>query len=336
MKMKKKIFFDSRWIGEHGIGRFADEVRRTKLNFEDISLQGNPAGKFDTIKLTYFLFRNRHYFFSPGYNAPLFFLDRTIITIHDLNHIDLNYNSSFLKKIYYKFVLKRACKKSALIFTVSEFSKRRIQEWASIPLDKIKVVGNGVSDDFKPIGNVYNNNLEPYLLIVGNRKKHKNEQKAISAFFQADIPKKYQLLIVGDETEELNHIIKEDGSTVRVKFLGRVSNSELASLYRGAECLLFPSLYEGFGLPVIESMACGTPVITSNVTSLPEIAGDAAVIISPESVDEIKKAIERVIAMDHTAKDTMIKKGYAQVLNYSWEKTRAIVEKSIKEGFHLN
>ncbi|HDU4298230.1 TPA: glycosyltransferase family 4 protein [Klebsiella variicola subsp. variicola] len=332
--MPKKIIFDSRWIGEHGIGRFAKEVRNADLPFVNIQLHGNPAGKFDTLKLTFYLWRNKGYYFSPGYNAPFLFLNKTIITIHDLNHIDLNYNSSLLKRLYYKLILKRACKKSALILTVSEFSKERIHQWAKIPYEKIRVVGNGVSPEFVPEGSKYYNNSLPYILIVGNRKVHKNEPFAVSAFLKANISKEYRLLVIGDNTEELKEIISTYNASERVVFLGRVSNAELASLYRGATCLLFPSLYEGFGLPVIESMACGTPVITSYVTSLPEIAGDAAIMVNPYEVKNMSIAIEEIVN-NINLRQSLIAKGIAQSSKYNWKHVRMLVKESLVEGFNI-
>ncbi|HGN8960272.1 TPA: glycosyltransferase, partial [Klebsiella pneumoniae] len=143
-----KILFDQRWIGEHGIGRFAKEIYRSSTQKASLELKGNPAGMFDILTLTAYLFFHKGYFYSPGYNSPFFFLKRTIFTIHDLNHIDFMENSSLLKRVYYNLILKRACRKSKKIFTVSEFSKQRIVDWAKIDKDKIFVLGNGVSESF--------------------------------------------------------------------------------------------------------------------------------------------------------------------------------------------
>ena len=121
-----KILFDQRWIGEHGIGRFAKEIYRSSTHKMALELKGNPAGMFDILKLTTYLFFHKGYFYSPGYNSPFFFLKRTIFTIHDLNHIDFVDNSSFLKRAYYNLILKRACKKSKKIFTVSAFVYQRL------------------------------------------------------------------------------------------------------------------------------------------------------------------------------------------------------------------
>ncbi|MFY0195275.1 glycosyltransferase family 4 protein [Raoultella planticola] len=314
-----KILFDVRWLGEHGIGRFAKEVRDSKLPFQDFKLPWKPTNPLDTILLTICLIFKKGIYFSPGYNAPFFFLGRTIITIHDLNHIDIPYNSSILKKAYYKLILKRACKKALCILTVSEFSKKRICEWSGRNADEVFVVGNGVSKEFlknKPT------QKKQQILIVGNRKKHKNELNALIAFYKSNLPSSVKLVFTGTISPELNCIIDQKGLRDRVSFLGTVSNVKLAELYRESLFLLFPSLYEGFGLPIIESMACGTPVIISNCTSLPEIAGEAAVIVTPDSVEDIKDKIEKLY-FDIDLQNKLVEKGLLNIERYTWEITRA-------------
>lgn len=320
LNQQNKVIFDTRWFGEHGIGRFATEVYDEDF-FQPIKLKGNPVSIFDVIKLTMYLFFNKNFFFSPGFNAPFFFLHRTAITIHDLNHIDVDANTSFLKKLYYNIVLKRACRKAALIFTVSEFSKSRIVDWSGINPDKVKVVYNGVSSAFHQDVQPYLPGF-PYIFIVGNRKLHKNEDRALRAFAQADIDKNIHVLFSGKPSDQLVNTAKELQIEDRVKFLGRLSEDELASTYKGALCLLFPSLYEGFGLPVIEAMACGTPVITSNTTSLVEIANNSCELIDPTKIEEISKAIEKILN-DIELQKKYITYGLNHVKNYKWNDSKS-------------
>ena len=321
LNQQNKVIFDTRWFGEHGIGRFATEVYDEDF-FQPIKLKGNPVSIFDVIKLTIYLFFNKNFFFSPGFNAPFFFLHRTAITIHDLNHIDVDANTSFLKKLYYNIVLKRACRKAALIFTVSEFSKGRIVDWSGINPDKVKVVYNGVSSAFHQDVQPYLPGF-PYIFIVGNRKLHKNEDRALRAFAQANIDKNIHVLFSGKPSDQLVNTAKELQIEDRVKFLGRLSEDELASTYKGALCLLFPSLYEGFGLPVIEAMACGTPVITSNTTSLNEICQGAGFLVDPSNVELITKKIEESINNPILATDN-VRKGFNRAKDFSWNKTKKI------------
>ncbi|EPO5772674.1 glycosyltransferase family 4 protein [Pluralibacter gergoviae] len=323
--MGRKILFDARWIGEHGIGRFAKEIREIDLDIRDIKFPWKPTNPFDTLLVSIYLMFNKGLFFSPGYNAPFLFQKRCIITVHDLNHIDIPYNTSRLKKIYYELVLKRACKNAHCILTVSEFSKKRILEWSKRDAKDIYVVGNGVSSEFFEIKNIPKENQ---ILIVGNRKAHKNEAMALRAISESCIPNTVKVIFTGNETPELNSIIKKQGLSNRVIFKGLLSNEDLASEYRKSLFLLFPSLYEGFGLPVIESMACATPVIASNTTSLPEVSGEAALLVNPEDIQDIKRRIERLYN-DKSLRLELSEKGLLNAQRYSWSKTRMIVKKII-------
>ncbi|UNT43325.1 glycosyltransferase family 1 protein [Acinetobacter sp. LUNF3] len=319
LNQQNKVIFDTRWFGEHGIGRFATEVYDEDF-FQPIKLKGNPVSIFDVIKLTIYLFFNKNFFFSPGFNAPFFFLHRTAITIHDLNHIDVDANTSFLKKLYYNIVLKRACRKAALIFTVSEFSKGRIVDWSGINPDKVKVVYNGVSSAFHQDVQPYLPGF-PYIFIVGNRKLHKNEDRALRAFAQANIDKNIYVLFSGKPSDQLANTAKELQIEDRVKFLGRLSEDELASTYKGALCLLFPSLYEGFGLPAIEAMACGTPVITSNTTALFEIGNNETLQVNPENIKDISTNLEKII-VNKLLREELISNGLKIVLKYDWSTSK--------------
>ncbi|RJT55969.1 glycosyltransferase family 1 protein [Rahnella variigena] len=319
-----RIIFDARWIGEHGIGRFANEVSKRNEGFVKIKNGLKPTSPFDVFFITLYLAFKRGVYFSAGYNCPLFFLNRSVITIHDLNHIDIEHNSSFLKKIYYEFVMKRACQKSLKVLTVSNFSKRRICEWAGISDSRVLVVGNGVSEEFLNTESRVTNSEGEYILVVSNRKKHKNELRILSAFHMANIPPSVKLVFTGDPDESLQNEIKRTNLQDRVVFKGRVENSELASLYKESLFLLFPSLYEGFGLPVIEAMSSGTAVITSTTTSLPEVAGDAAILVDPENTEEIALAIGNLYYNPDLKKE-LIAKGLIQAKKFTWEKTADLI-----------
>ncbi|MBV6821023.1 glycosyltransferase family 4 protein [Rahnella sp. PD12R] len=315
-----KILYDARWIGEHGIGRFANEVFERNNGFIKIKSNLKPTSPLDVVFITLYLAFNKGVYFSPGYNCPFLFLNRSIITIHDLNHIDIDHNSSFMKKLYYEWIMKRACRKSLKVLTVSNFSKKRICEWSGIESSKVIVVGNGVSDEFAHAKESEKNDQEEYILVVSNRKKHKNESRILSAFGKAAIPQSVKLVFTGNSTGEIEKEIESKGLQGRIVFKGRVENNELARLYQNSLFLLFPSLYEGFGLPVIEAMSSGTAVITSNTTSLPEVAGDAALLVDPESIEEISGAINNLY-FNKNIRDELIEKGLKQAKKYSWATT---------------
>ncbi len=324
-----KIYFDSRWIGAHGIGRFANELKLRLAVDGYIESSVRPHGLFDCIFFAYFILMRKGVFITPGFNAPVFFYQNIVITLHDLNHIDLPYNSGFLKRIYYAFILKRAVRGCRAVLTVSEFSKSKISHWANIPLSKIMNVGNGVDQGFSthvaPFLPGYR-----YLLCVGNRKRHKNEARALLAYSKALIANDIKLVFSGDISDELKFIIDEHQLADRIVFLGKISEDALPGVYRGALGLVFPSLYEGFGLPVVEAMACGIPVLTSNTTSLPEVAGDAALLVNPESVDEIRAGIERLVN-DEGLRSELIAKGLERAKLFSWDAVAARVQAVLDE-----
>lgn len=235
----------------------------------------------------------------------------------DLNHIDRSENRSILKYLYYYLVIRPAARRAVKILTISDFSRKRIIEWTGVLPELVVNVGCGV-------GSEYNKDVEPlkleyrYLLCVSNRKAHKNESRIIEAFSKAKISNDIRLLFTGDPDQSSIEVCRKNSIEHRVIFMGRVKEKVLPSLYRGALALVFPSLYEGFGLPVIEAMACGTPVLTSNTTSLPEVAGDAALLVNPLSVDEIADGINQLCS-NVFLRESLIQKGFLQASKYKWD-----------------
>ncbi|MEG3130363.1 glycosyltransferase family 1 protein [Pantoea cypripedii] len=324
----RKIVFDKRWEGGHGIGRFSSEITK-RIEFDKyIKVSIKPTKPIDIFVTPWFLMFNKSLYFTPGFNAPWFFVKRSIITIHDLNHIDIDGNDSFLKNIYYNLILKRACRKAKLIFTVSEFSKKRISDWAQVPSDKIVVVGNGVSSEYNPYGEIYRPGFE-YFLCVSNRKPHKNEMRLITAFSTIKNRNGIKLLLTGKMSEQLKKHIDSLGLVEEVIFTGYIDEIKLPSYYRGAKALLMPSLYEGFGLPVIEAMACGVPTLASNTTALKEIAENFSVQVNPESVSDIANGIEKLIN-DADLNANLCIGGLNNSGKYTWENTVNIIVKSLK------
>jgi len=325
------IIFDSRWIGEHGIGRFA-HVLEQRLRLQPLQIGGLPTSPFDPLRLFFvLLFRTpkNACVFSPGYNAPLFALRPYVFTIHDLNHIDRPENSSFTKRLYYRLIMRRAARNAFRVLTVSRFSHQRIVDWAGINAQRVVIVGNGVDSCYHPGVPPYAPGFN-YLLCVSNRKKHKNEFRVVESFAQAVINPDIRLIFTGQANETLLKLCRHFGVGNRVVFIGRVPEEDMPGLYRGARALVFPSLYEGFGLPVIESMACGTPVITSNTTSLPEVAGDAALLVDPLSVMEISAAIEQ-ICKDEILRETLQNKGFLQAARFSWDNVSIKIKSVLAE-----
>jgi len=320
--------FDARWIGQHGIGRFAAEINnRLKFNYQFQS-ESSPTGVLSSVNLGHWLRScGAKALYSPGYIPPSGTRLPFAFTIHDLNHLDVPHNSSISKKLYYKHIIKPAIYSSYRILTVSEYSKNRILEWSQCDEKKIHVVGNGVSDSFTtnttPVMPGYD-----YFFCCSNRKGHKNEHRLIQAFSHSQLGRDTKLVFTGTVDADTHSTIQKYKLENKVIFTGKVSESELASWYKGAIATVFPSLYEGFGLPVIESMACGTPIIASNTTSLPEVGGDAAHYFDPLAIESISAAMIK-IASDIELRQTMHARGLIQAEKFSWPKTAELVTKAL-------
>ena len=319
-----QIAFDQRWIGEHGIGRFAREVA-SRLNFyHGVPLKTSPVHPADCLFLSILLARRgRIFFYSPGYNVPLYAPGGFAVTIHDLNHLDCRDNSTVLKRSYYRMVLRPACRQAVLVFTVSEFSRQRILDWSGIDSNRVVSVGNGVSEAFSPVGSRVKMD-RPFFLMVSNRKGHKNETGALSGFAISGCCEDFLFVFTGKPSPTLLNQAKTLGVINSIRFLGLVSEPELAALYRGATALVFPSFYEGFGLPIVEAMACGCPVVTSNMGAMREVAGVAALFVDPAEAESIGGAIRRV-ADDHCLADALGRIGIDTSKNFSWDRTANII-----------
>lgn len=323
------VYYDPRWAGMGGIGRFATEVTKRLPSATPLNVATGAASVFSTLALATAMRQAAdHLVFLPGYIPPLFSVTPFVFTIHDLNHVDRPENTSWLKRLFYSIVIRVGCQRASLVFTVSEFSKQRIVDWAGISPNKVVNVGNGVDESFHADVAPWSPGF-PYVLCVSNRKLHKNELRLVSAFATAKIDPSIRLVFTGDVSPELLERCRESGVADRVHFVGRVSESLLPQLYRGAMFLAFPSLYEGFGLPVIEAMACGTPVITSTTTSLPEVAGDAALLVDPESVTDIRNAIE-CLATDASLRQKLRRSGLEQAKLFSWDATARKVSEALE------
>ncbi len=312
------IFFDHRWAGDHGIGRVT-RMLDSRLCLPHLNISGKPSSPAEPLRLLFAMLKlpKDSAVFSPGYNAPLFMVRPYIFIIHDLSHIDCPENNSFLKKLYYYVIMRKACHSAFRVLTVSEFSRQRIISWAKLPAEHVVNIGNGVDV-------CYRQDIEPhspgykYLLCVGNRKAHKNEERILEAFARSKIDFDIRLILTGNPSDKLISLSRKLNVSNRVVFLGRVPENDLPGLYRGALALVFPSLYEGFGLPVVEAMACGTPVLASNSTSMPEVAGDAALLVDPMSVELIKTGIEHICS-DSVLRQKLQEKGLQRVKLFNWD-----------------
>jgi glycosyltransferase involved in cell wall biosynthesis len=273
----------------------------------------------------------------PHFNVPLFCPAPFVVTIHDL--ILLHYPSTrastlgpfrfYLKYVFYRLILKHAITNSKVIFVPSKFTKNDILNHFSVPENKIIVTYEANSlDNVKPAKKEFLKALKitkPYFLTVGNAYPHKNLKRLFSVFkkFNLEQNKKFQLVFVGPNDYFYNQFkifvnelgFKED----EVIMPGKVNDEELKLLYLNAFAYVFPSLYEGFGLPGLEAMSCGVPVVAADCTSLPEIYGNAAFYFNPTSDDEMFNALVR-ISEDKKLRNKLKENGFEIIKQYSWEK----------------
>jgi glycosyltransferase involved in cell wall biosynthesis len=267
-------------------------------------------------------------FFSPGYNSPIGWPKPFVFTLHDLNHLCVRDNSNILKRAYYKYVIRPACHRAAFILTVSEYSKREIAAWAKIKEDRIINVGNGVGSPFTVTGRKYEPGY-PYLLYVGSRKPHKNLSRLLDAYSISGIRRDVRLVLSGIPDAHLSGEIERRGLSGDVVFVDSDADRDLSDVYRGALALVFPSLYEGFGLPPLEAMACGIPVLTSKVCSLPEVVGDAGVLVDPLDVGAIADGICRLV-QDSDLRTELRLRGLLRAKEFSWDKTACRIQEVLE------
>jgi glycosyltransferase involved in cell wall biosynthesis len=322
--MQSPIYFDTRWNGKHGIGRFSSELQKRLPGVVPLRIIGPKLSVFDPLASSLALARHRQgSFFSPGFNPPLHSPLPFAFTIHDLVHLHVPQESSALRRLYYASVVRPATRKAWRILTVSEHSRREILEWTGLAPERVRVVGNGVSAEFFPGG--ARATRAPYLLHVGRRARHKNIGNLLRGYAASHFGKDLQLVFTGDADAETLALADQAGVAGRVQFAGPVDDAALVSLYQRCTALVFPSLHEGFGIPILEAMATGTPVITSRTTSMPEVAGeDNALFVDPLDPGCIAHAIDR-IAGDASLWDHLQSRGLERAREFSWERVCARV-----------
>jgi glycosyltransferase involved in cell wall biosynthesis len=281
----------------------------------------------------------------------LFWLPRTlpcpyVMTVHDvLEHMYRARDHSGLRRSLHFHLTRRVLKGAARIFAVSKFTKSEIEKLFGIPAGRIEVVYNAIDERFLH-GHASETDRQflaerylvtyPFLLYAGRISPHKNVVRIIEAFsaLKAELEKegKYtdlKLIIIGDELSkhpDLRRTVIRGGVQNDVRFLGFIPIEVLRIFYDAAKIFVFPSLYEGFGLPPLEAMAHGTPVVTSNSSSLPEVVGKAAVLVNPENVFEIMRALHRVL-LDQPLREKLKQRSYEQSTKFSWDvSARQILE----------
>ena len=276
------------------------------------------------------LFHAPHYVVSPFTTIPY------VVTIHDCIHLRFpQYLPSQAARVYAQVMMRTAARRARRVLTVSQASKDDIRHFLGVPDSKVEVIHNAIDAGIAaaPTAEAITRVCQrfqltsSYILYAGNIKPHKNVDRLIEAYsiLRRRGYEQVKLLIIGDEISKylnLRRLVHRFQLHQHVRFFGFVPEATLAVLYRKAAMFVFPSLYEGFGLPPLEAMAAGTPVITSKVSSLPEVVGDAALLVDPMDAGAIADAMARLLD-DEALRRDLIRRGHERARAFSWTRSVA-------------
>ncbi len=271
-------------------------------------------------------------FLSPDGYLSLSSRTPSLAVMHDLNFEHFPADLPIAARLHYRWFFPRFAAKAARIATVSQFSKDDIVLQYKVSPEKVDVVYNGANEAFKPIENAEIEQIrnkytqgEPYFLFVGSLHPRKNLARLFKAYdlFRSQSNRKVKLLIVGEKkwwTKPISEAFNGMRCKEEVVFCGRLNSAELRLVTAAALGITYVSYFEGFGIPILEAFRSGVPVITSNVTSMPEVAGNAALFVDPYDVTSIAQAMETLACNDNLQKE-LIAKGFERAKDFSWDKT---------------
>ena len=355
-----RVAVDVRKLGDGGIGTYIRETllaagrlaadldvvafgfrgEESKLPLPRVEWIAVRAGKYsiaEHVTLPMAVRRARpDLYHSPHYVLPFGIGCPSVVTVHDLIHVLVP--RTVIHPLYGRWMIASACRRAARVITVSETTARDLRERLSVPAAKIRVIPNGVHPRFRRLApQVTARTLDalgvrrPYVLFVGNLLPHKNVPALIRAFAALPEPRP-DLVLCGagyGSGSPVWRTVDETGTRARVRALGTLDPESLVALYNGAECLATASLYEGFGLPLVEAFACGTPVVAAATGAVPEVAGDGAILVPPHRVDLLTDGMYRLLK-DPALRQSLVEKGARRATSFSWEdaarKTLAIYE----------
>lgn len=248
-----------------------------------------------------------------------------IVTHHDITYVRFPESFSWRFRLLYAAIVPRFLKNSLRVLTVSDFSRDEISDHYRIPRSKIHVVPNGVSDYFRQSFR-YDSQAVPYALAVSSPNAHKNIARLVDAFRDIDRLPIDRLVVVGAQSRSFSQ--QSYAIPPSVEFVGGVDDATLRELYAGAEVFVFPSLYEGFGIPPLEAQAAGTPVAASTAASIPEVLGQSAIYFDPHDVTDIRAAIQSIVS-DKQLAARLRAEGQDNVLRYTWSRSASLISSVI-------
>jgi glycosyltransferase involved in cell wall biosynthesis len=279
-------------------------------------------------------------FHTPSFVAPFLCPSKMLMTIHDLNHLMLPHFYTPLHQFYYNTIVRYSMRRSFCVLTVSEFSKKEITRHLGVEQEKVVVTYNGVSKCYEPI--LDENYLEyvreiyelpeKFILCISNNKPHKNTSQLVHAFLKADID--IDLVLVGPLDQNLIELSERYSRKHRIYSIGYVEEEHLPAVYSMCHLFVYPSGYEGFGLPPLEALACGSPVMVSRSSSLPEVVGESALYVNPLDIDGLAKTLETFMRSLESEGNPFRWKGIDHAKKFTWmsmaEKTLSLYERCLE------
>ncbi len=321
------VYADLRWPPKTGIGVVQAEILSrvppgiTIVDLKIAARIGSPLSPLHIGRALAKQGMRGGVFWSPGYMPPLPSRIPAVVTVHDLTHLHFY---TRLHAAYYGAVLKHLYRRCRAVICVSAYTREEFLQWSGMPSERVFAVHNGVSQERFSRGETYGLPF-PYVLYPGNRRGYKNVDRLVKAYSVSALPGAgIRLVLTGAADGRLLRLASESGVERLMHFAGDLDGADLARLYRGATLTAFVSLYEGFGLPIIEAMAAGVPVLTSDRAAMPEVAGNAALLVDPTSVAQITAGLER-LAFDEPTRQRLVQAGRIQASCFNWDTSAARV-----------
>lgn len=314
------IFLDARWPLGTGIRRMVDLYRLyapCDVRLEELECITRIGSPLSSVALSAALLRQRRgeageIFWNPGFVPSLPGLMKSVVTVHDLTHLHFYTRAH---RLYYNAVYRPLYRRCDHIVCISEYTRNEFLAWSGMTEDRVTVVPNAINPAFASASEALPVE-RPFVFYAGNRRGYKNVPLLVRAFAASGLAREgIDLVLTGNFDPSLQALADKGGAGQALKFTGFLDDRALVAHYKAARCFAFLSRYEGFGLPILEAMACDTPLLLARASSLPEVAADAALYVDPDDVVEVAAGL-RTLCIDDTARRELVAKGRLRLKIY--------------------